>query len=126
MIHTLKKFAVCLLLGVASVSALADSNKWRIEVSEGANLDGELVFEFSPRGAEPFEVVVPVPDGYSENHVARHIRKVLKAKLDRRQFKVEVDDGEDVLVKRRLGKPRFGLRLVRQTVKSVRINLDRE
>ena len=58
--------------------------------------------------------------------VARKIRDVLRAKLDSKAFSVEVDDGEDVLVKKAHSQPNFGLKLVSNSVKAVRINLDRE
>jgi hypothetical protein len=41
-------------------------------------------------------------------------------------FKVEVDDGEDVLVKRRWGRPRFNVSLDSSDVGGVRLNLDQE
>jgi hypothetical protein len=33
------------------------SNKWRIEVSEGANADGEIVFRIEPVGGETIEAL---------------------------------------------------------------------
>jgi hypothetical protein len=41
-------------------------------------------------------------------------------------YKVEKDDGEDVLVKARGDTPRFALVLISNNVKSVRIRLDKE
>jgi hypothetical protein len=49
----------------------------------------------------------------------------LKKGLDEKVYKVERDDGEDVLVKKRKG-PNFELKLVESTVKSVRINVKKE
>ncbi len=122
------RFAIILLTvsALAALPAWAASNKYRIQVSEGAKSDGEIVFAFSPEGVAAFEVAVPITKGTSENAVARKIRDVLRAKLDPKMFSVEVDDGEDVLVKKASGQPNFGLKVVSNSVKAVRINLDRE
>lgn len=121
----LPTFAAALLL-LAALPAFAASNKWRIQCSEGAKSDGEIVFRFAPKGGEAFEVAVPIDDGTSENNVARTIRDTFRQKLDAKQFHVEVDDGEDVLVKKKSGAPDFDLEVVSNTVEAVRINLDRE
>ncbi len=44
---------------------LSFSNKWRIEVSEGANSDGEIIFQVTPKGGTTQEVKVVVDDGES-------------------------------------------------------------
>lgn len=118
-------FAVVMFFA-AALPAFAASNKWRIQCSEGAKSSGEIVFRFTPKGGVAFDVVVPVPDGTSENHVARTIRDTLRQKLDAKSYHVEVDDGEDVLVKRLSGRPNFDLEVVSNTVKALRIGLDRE
>lgn len=122
------RFAMVLLTiwALAALPAWAASNKYRIQVSEGARSDGEIVFAFSPEGVAAFEIAVPIAKGTGENSVARKIRDVLRAKLDAKAFSVEVDDGEDVLVKKKSGQPDFGLKIVSNSVKAVRINLDRE
>ncbi len=111
---------------LAAMPAWAASNKYRIQVSEGAKSDGEIVFAFSPEGVAAFEVAVPIAKGTGENAVARKIRDVLREKLDPKAYSVEVDDGEDVLVKKAAGQPNFGLKVASNSVKAVRINLDRE
>jgi hypothetical protein len=122
--------ALVLTLSLASSmtagSKVAPENKWRIECSEGANSDGEIVFRVTPKGGQPIEVRVAVKNGTSENAVARRIRDAFLATLPKESFSAETDDGEDVLVKKRLGSDDFALELVSNTVKSVRINLDRE
>ena len=102
------------------------SNKWRIEVSEGANSDGEFVFHVTPKGGQTQVVTIQVDDGESENHVARTIRKGFEKQLDSREYDVEVDDGEDVLVKKKMNAPVFALEIVSSTVKSVRLHLQKE
>jgi hypothetical protein len=125
--------AACMLLLALSLAPSASTagtpapeNKWRIECSEGANSDGEIVFRVTPKDGEPIEVRIAIKNGTSENAVARRIRDGLRAGLPKDDFSVEVDDGEDVLLKKRYGAPVFSLELVSNTAKSVRINLDRE
>ena len=118
--------AAALLLLTALPAFASPSNKWRIQCSEGAKSSGEIVFRFTPKGGTAFDVTVPIPDGTSENHVARVIRDTLRQKLDPAKFQVEVDDGEDVLVKKKGSEPNFDLKVASNTVKAVRINIDRE
>jgi hypothetical protein len=49
----------------------------------------------------------------------------LQPALDRKSYKVEIDDGEDVLVKKHKG-PDFSIELVESTVKGTRVNFHRE
>ena len=118
--------AAAILLCFALPAAAANSNKWRIQCSEGAKSTGEITFRFEFGAAEDFDVVVPVPDGTRENQVARLIRDTFRKQLDSRKFSVEVDDGEDVLVKAKRGQKDFTLTLKSNTVKATRIVLDRE
>jgi len=102
------------------------SNKWRIEVSEGANSDGEFVFHVTPKGGQTQVVTVQVDDGESEDHVARTIKKAFEKQLDSKKYDIEIDDGEDVLVKKDFTEPRFALEVISSTVKSVRLRLQKE
>ena len=132
--RTIPGLAPVLFLALAALAALATSagaeirpeNKWRIQCSESARSDGTIVFHVTPAGGSTIEVAVQVARGTGENAVARRIRDVLRATLPADAFHVEVDDGEDVLVKRMGSHPKFTLVLVSNDVKSVRIRLDRE
>ena len=119
---------VLIISCVLSTSAFSSglSNKWRIEVSKGANSDGVLSFLISPESSEDIQVDVHVPKGTGENHVAKLIKKAMKEKLPKKRFHVERDDGEDVLVKKKHHSARFGLKLLKDTVKGTRINLGKE
>lgn len=114
-----------LLLSCTSVAWASPSNKWRIEVSGGANSDGSITLAVTPVGQDPVTVEIPLTNGKGENAVASLISKSLKAKLGK-GFKVEVDDGEDVLVKQRGSTPDFEITLVNSTVRGVRLNLQHE
>jgi invasion protein IalB len=105
---------------------VAPENKWRIECSEGANSEGAVVFRVTPKDGTALDVHVAIKNGTSENAVARRIRDEFKKALPKSDYSVETDDGEDVLVKARLGKPTFSLELVSKDVAGVRIDIERE
>lgn len=116
---------IVLMLLAASVATAANSNKWRLQFSGGASSDGVITLRIVPKGGEPTEVAVAVRKGTGENAVARAVRDALKAQVGER-YAAEVDDGEDVLVKKRRGQPDFEILVASNTVKGVRINRDRE
>jgi hypothetical protein len=101
------------------------SNKWRLEVSEGANNDGVMRFRVTPQGGAAIDIPVALKDGRGEDGCARDIRDTFKKTLDKNVYKIEIDDGEDVLVKVRKG-PNVAIELVESTVKGTRVNLNRE
>ena len=101
------------------------SNKWRIEVSEGANNTGTLLFRVTPDKGTATDIVVNVEKGRGENGVATDIKNTFKKALDPKIYHVETDDGEDVLVKKRKG-PDYEVKLVESTLKGTRISIDKE
>lgn len=117
--------AALLALLPALASALPLENKWRLQFSGNAESAGEVVLAITPRGRDAIEVRIAIAEGTSENGVARAVRDGLRAAIGE-DFKVETDDGEDVLVKRRLGRPRFNVTTVEITAGGVRLNLDQE
>lgn len=120
--------ALALATGAATAAdeALRYSNKWRIEVSESAKSDGTLLFRLTPKDGTATDVAVAIKKGRSENHVADDIRDAMKATLDAKAYSAEVDDGEDVLVKRHHGQPDFSVVLVESSVEAVRIEIEKE
>jgi hypothetical protein len=103
------------------------SNRWRLQVSEGADNDGVMTFRFTPKDGAPVDIPVQLKKGRGEDGCARDIRDAFRKALDKKAYKIEVDDGEDVLVKKHLGHtPDFSIELVGSTVKGTRINFDRE
>jgi hypothetical protein len=116
---------VLLSSGVTLAEDLKLSNKWRVEVSETARSDGNIVFRVTPKDGTPTDVTVAIKDGRGENNIAGDIRDAFRATLDKNEFHSETDDGEDVLLKKRKG-PNFELKLVESTVKATRINVGKE
>lgn len=114
-----------LLLFAGIAQAAPIENKWRLQFSGNAESNGSLVLAFTPKDGAATEVEVTIEDSTSENGVARRVREALREAIGE-DYRVEVDDGEDVLVKRRLGRPRFNVTLVNNSVEGVRLNLDQE
>lgn len=115
---------VAFALLAASSAFARDSNKWRLQFSGAAESAGEMVFEIVPTGQEPVMVTVPIERNDGENRVARKV----KSAIDRQAghwVDAELDDGEDVLVKRHFFR-QFTIKLLSSTVKDVRINFDTE
>ena len=112
-----------LCIGVADAMS---SNKWRLQVSGGADSDGVIALRFHSTDEHVYEVAVDIADGTGENKVARTIRDVLREELPKDIFHIEVDDGEDVLIKKRHFEHNFELEILGNTVEGVRLNPDRE
>jgi hypothetical protein len=119
--------SAALLAAAATAADARPSNKWRLQCSGNAESAGTITLVMAPRGEPELAFEIPVKHRTSENGVARTIRDALKA--DPRasaRWRMEVDDGEDVLIKKRRGQPDFDLRIGGNTVKGVRLNRDRE
>lgn len=117
-----------LLLLLASSLAFANpevENHWRIEVSGNAESAGELVLAVARKDQPATTVTVAVADNTSENDVAAAIANALGLKLST-HYKVEHEDGEDIVVKARMGEPKFSIVVVSNTIEGVRIGLDEE
>jgi hypothetical protein len=111
-----------LLAATAFAAEPRPSNKWRLECSGGADSDGTIVLLISPEGGTPIEASIAIKKGKGENDVAKAITKGLQTQLSKEFFKVERDDGEDVLIKKRGGAPDFDVTVVSIDVKGVRIS----
>jgi hypothetical protein len=127
-------FAVAASLTLAAVTftdtAFADAaptaNKWRIEMSGQALTSGDIVFRVTPRQGDAVDVSVGIKSGRAENNVAKDVRDALAARLSPDRYSVEVDDGEDILVKKKEGQPDFALELVESSVRNVSIKVEGE
>jgi len=115
-----------LALAVAFAALASPSNKWRVQLSGHAKVDGEIELSFTPKDGTATSVVVAVPKGTGENSAARLVRDKVKATFGKDVYKVATDDGEDVLVKVRGSTPDFDLIVVRNTAEGLRVSLDRE
>jgi len=115
-----------LLAAIAFADASPSSNKWRIELSGQALTTGELVFRVTPRQGESTDITVNVRSGRDENNVAKDVRDALAAKLSPQRYTIEVDDGEDILIKKKEGQPDFALELIEANVQNVSVKVEGE
>jgi len=110
---------------MAGVALASPSNKWRITVDGDAKNAGTIVLSMTPEGGTESTVTVAVADNLHENSVARLIRDATKAKLGK-AYKVETDDGESVLVKKKGSSPNIDIVVVSNDVEGISIKLHHE
>ena len=115
-----------LLAALAYADTAPTANKWRIELDGQAQKSGDLQFRVTPRQGEPVEITATIRSGRAENNVARDVRDAFAAKLNPERYSVEIDDGEDVLIKKKDGQPDFALELVESSVQNVNIRIEGE
>jgi hypothetical protein len=125
---TLRSFAAALAL--ASTTAKAEnpdtSNKWRVQVAGESTADGVVLVRLSEIGNVIAEIPVTVPKHSDKKGVAQRIRDSLNGSLDANRYTVEVDDGNDVLVKAREDVKDFELAIVRNTADGTKVTADKE
>ena len=115
-----------LLAALAFAEGEHNSNKWRIELDGTALKTGDIQFRVTPRQGDLVDVVANIRSGRDENNVAKDVRDAFAAKLDPERYSVEVDDGQDVLIKKKEGQPDFALELVESDVRAVNIKIEGE
>ena len=114
---------------LAIAGARADdniSNKWRIECSGSAHSDGTIQLRVTPHQGTPSNVNVAVADKTSENKVAQDIRDALIAQLPTGEYRVETDDGEDVLIKKAKSQLNFSVEVVSSNVEHLKVHVEKE
>jgi uncharacterized protein (DUF2141 family) len=115
-----------LIAAMAFADASPTANKWRIELDGQALKSGDMQFRVTPRQGEPTDITVNIKSGRAENNVAKDVRDAFAAKLSPERYSVEVDDGEDILIKKKEGQPDFALELIESDVQNVSIKIEGE
>lgn len=108
-------------------STLSYSNKWRVKFDNEAKSDGTLVFRLVMKDTkvEPITVSIAIKDGTNENAAAGKVKSALQ-KAFPRDFNVEKDDGESVLVKLNVIEGSSSLVLLSNDVKNLKIKIRKE
>lgn len=120
------KLLVCLLGTLLATSAFASpSNKWRIKCNHSAKEAGTIVLRLTPVDGTPTDIEIDIPKGTGENKAARLIRDAIKRDMSK-DYTTETDDGEDVLVKKRYGKPNLDIEIVSNTAQGLTLKLRHE
>ena len=117
--------AASLMLAISTASADGVENKWRVEFSGNAESAGRIVLQVAPAKGEPIRAVAEIANGRAENEVARDVGAALQA-VASNHYNVEIDDGEDVLLKKQDGERDFVVTVVENNVQGVRIDIDAE
>jgi len=116
------RLASCAALLMVALQAQADpASKWRIEFDHYARDAGELVLRIQPeKGGAPIDVTTKIAEAKSENQAADILRDSLRAALGK-AYKIEVDDGEDVIIKRTGKTPKFEVVLVSNSINGLSV-----
>lgn len=108
-------------------SKLSYSNKWRIKFDNEAKSDGTLVFRLVMKDTkvEPITVNILIKKGTNENNTADIVEDAMQ-KAFPRDFNVETDDGESVLVKLNAVEGSSNVSLLSNDVKSLKVKIKKE
>jgi len=108
-------------------ASLKYSNKWRVKFDNEAKADGTLVFRMVMKDTsiEPITVNIPISKGTNENNTAGKVKKALQSAFPR-DFNVETDDGESVLVKLNVIEGSSSLELLSNDVKNLKVRIKKE
>jgi hypothetical protein len=117
--------ALAVMACLATTAYAKPSGNWRISFNHVADSDGSIVFRIAPieGGGDPIDVEVKVPAKTSENNVADLASAALKATLGTKNYRVGVDDGEDVVIKKRGKTKNFELTMVSTSVTGLGIKV---
>lgn len=110
----------------AAAGKLRYTDDYRISVDEDAESDGEIVFGLTPKGGTTQEVKVAIKKGTSENNVAGEIKKAFVAQIGTKDYNIEMEDGENVIIERSMGAKDYSLVLVSSTVKGITVKVHRD
>jgi hypothetical protein len=110
----------------APAKNLRYTDDYRISVNHDADSDGEIVFGVTPKGGTTVDVKVPIRKGTSENDVASAIKKAFVDQLGTKDYSIEMEDGENVIIERSLGARDISLLLTSSTVKGVTVKVHRD
>jgi len=121
-----RTFRSVLLMGVlvafATLAAAEPDSKWRLKFDHWAEVDGELVLRIAPLNGTPVDVSTRISKDTTENQAAELVSGALKAQLGK-GYKVEVDDGEDVVIKNSGKTPKFEVSLVSSSVTGLNLKI---
>ena len=123
--HLRKASMLSAFVALASLSGVASAepdSKWRVIFDHWAEVDGEVVLRIAPAGGTPIDVSTKVPKGMTENDVAELVTGSLKAQLGG-GYKVSVDDGEKVVIKKTGKTPKFEVTLVSSSATGLNIKV---
>jgi hypothetical protein len=102
------------------------TDDYRISVDEDAESDGEIVFGLTPKGGTTQDVKVAIKKGTNENNVAREIKNAFVAQIGTKDYNIEMEDGENVIIERSMGAKDYSLVLASSSVKGITVKVHRD
>ena len=106
----------------ATLAAAEPDGKWRLKFDHWAEVDGELVLRIAPLNGTPIDVSTKIAKGTTENAAAELVSGALKAQLGK-GYKVEVDDGEAVVIKKTGKTPKFEVSQLSSSVTGLNLKI---
>jgi hypothetical protein len=120
--------AVAAAIAMAGLSAVAQADpapKWRIQFADYTANDGTITFRIAPEGGSPVDAETKLTKGTGASTAARSVRDSLRASLGD-GYKVETDDGQDVIVRANGKTPKFDLTLAGSTLAGLNVRFKKE
>jgi ABC-type sugar transport system substrate-binding protein len=117
--------AMAAISGAAFAADPKPSGNWRIAFNHATENDGAIVFRIAPLDGTPIDVEVKVPANTSENNVAELTSAAIKASVGSDNYRVGVDDGEDVVIRKRGKTKNFVVTMVSTTLTGLEIKVGR-
>jgi hypothetical protein len=110
------------LAAYATLAAAEPAGKWRVKFDHWAETDGELVLRIAPLNGTPIDVSTRISKDTTENRAAELVTGALKAQLGN-GYKVEVDDGEDIVIKKSGKTPKFEVSMLSSSVTGLNVKI---
>jgi hypothetical protein len=125
--RTLATVALAALLCLAAASAQAKpGGNWRVTFDGRTQIEGVIGLRIAPLEGMPIDVEVPIPAETSENRVADLVSDGLKKVLGTKAFRVGVDDGESVIVKKRGKTKKFELTMLTPAISGLGVKIEHD
>jgi hypothetical protein len=124
--QALAAFALAAFVCLAANTAQAKpSGSWRITFDSQTDVEGVIGLRIAPAEGAPIDVEVKIPARTTENQVADLVSDALKKALGSKNFRVGVDDGESVVIKKRGKTKNFELTMLSAPISGLGVKLKR-
>ena len=122
--HSLRRSLLLagVLAAFATLASAEPDSKWRVKFDHWAETDGDLVLRIAPLNGTPIDVSTRISKDTTENKAAELVTGALKAQLGN-GYKVEVDDGEDIVIKKSGKTPKFEVSMLSSSVTGLNVKI---
>src|SRR5262245_31286843 len=120
--------AIAAAIAMAASVSIAQADpaaKWRIQFGDYTSNDGSITFRIAPEGGAPVDVETKLTKGSGASNAARTVKDSLKVSLGD-GYKVETDDGQDVIIRANSSTPKFDLALAGSTLAGLTVRFKKE